>query len=216
MSGHFERLRGWSRGCTPNQECCRLPLTYCWVTWHQSRALLISVNNEKLWGWLVWKFRKVDVSGHFERFRGWCRGCTPPQECCRLPLTYFWVTWQHTRAFLISVKNEKWFFWQIRQLWPRRCVWAFWVLAIVTPWLHSASGMLHTTIYLLLGPMRPNLGILYFNENWKVIFLAVSTILQNETCLGILSARGVILWLHSALGMLQTTASLLLGHMASN
>jgi hypothetical protein len=35
-------------------------------------------------------------------------------------------------------------------------------------------------------------------------------------CLGILSGCGVIPWLHSASGMLQTTAYLLLDHMAPN
>jgi hypothetical protein len=27
------------------------------------------------------------VSGHVERLRGWSRGCTLPQECCRLTPT---------------------------------------------------------------------------------------------------------------------------------
>ena len=49
---------------------------------------------------------KGDVSGHFERILGWCWGCILPQECCRLPPTYFWATWHQTWAFLISI--EKW------------------------------------------------------------------------------------------------------------
>ena len=28
-------------------ECCRLPPTYFWTTWHQTRAFLILVNNKK-------------------------------------------------------------------------------------------------------------------------------------------------------------------------
>jgi len=50
--------------------------------------------------WFQWKIKrdvvgwfdnseKGDVSGHYERCRGWSRGCTPPQEHCRLPPTYF-------------------------------------------------------------------------------------------------------------------------------
>ena len=47
---------GWSRGCTPPMECCRLPTTYFWTTWHQTKAFLISVNNKKWFFWLVWQF----------------------------------------------------------------------------------------------------------------------------------------------------------------
>ena len=46
-SGHCERLQGWSCGCTPPQDHCRLPPTNFWVTWHQTRAFLIKMNNEK-------------------------------------------------------------------------------------------------------------------------------------------------------------------------
>ena len=45
VSGNFELLSGWYRGCTPPQKHCRLPPTHFWVTWHQTRAFLISVNN---------------------------------------------------------------------------------------------------------------------------------------------------------------------------
>ena len=97
---------------------------------------------------------KEDVSGHFE-------GCgvdpvVAPQECCRLPPTYFWVTWHQTRAFLIWVNNEKWFFWQVWQFWKRRRVWAVGALAGLIPWLYSTSGMLQPTANLLLGHMAPN------------------------------------------------------------
>jgi len=156
VSGQLEHLRGWSRGCTPPQECWRLTHTYFWTTWHQTMAFLISVKNKKWCGRLMWQFWKGDVSGNFVRLRGWSRGCTPPQECCRLPPTYFWTTWQQTRAFLISVKNKKWCGSLIWQFWKRRCVWEFWTLAGLIPWLHSTSGMLQTTAYQLLDHMAPN------------------------------------------------------------
>jgi len=49
--------------------------------------------------WFDWKMKndfsgwfdnleKEEVSGHFERLQGWSRGCTPPQECYRLPPNY--------------------------------------------------------------------------------------------------------------------------------
>ena len=46
----------WSLGCTPPKECCRLPPTYFWTTWYQTRAFLISVINKKWFFWLVWQF----------------------------------------------------------------------------------------------------------------------------------------------------------------
>jgi len=175
--GQLERLRGWSRGCTPPQECCRLLPTYFWVTWHQTRAFLIWVNNEKctfgshgtklghLWfqwimisdlsGWFD-NSEKGDMFGHCSWTRGWSCGCNPPQECCRLPPTYFWTTWHQTRAFLKSVSNKKWSFWLVWHFWKRRGVCALWVNVGVIPWLHSASGMLQTTAYLLLDHMGPN------------------------------------------------------------
>jgi len=56
VSGQIEWMLGWSRGCTPLKECCRLPPTYFWATWHQTRAFLISVINKKWFFWLVWQF----------------------------------------------------------------------------------------------------------------------------------------------------------------
>ena len=49
---------------------------------------------------------KGEVSGPIEWMWGWSRGCTPPEEFCRVPPTYFWATWHQTRAFLISVNNK--------------------------------------------------------------------------------------------------------------
>jgi len=54
VSGQIVWIGGWSRGCTTPKECCRLPPTYFWTTWHQTRAFLISVNN------------KSDFSGWFD------------------------------------------------------------------------------------------------------------------------------------------------------
>jgi len=59
--------------------------------------------------------KKGDVFGHCRWIGGWSRGFTPPNECCRLPPTYFWTTWHQTRAFLISLNNKKWFFWLVWQ-----------------------------------------------------------------------------------------------------
>ena len=100
--------------------------------------------------------KKGEVSGQIEWMGGWSRGCTPPKECCRLPPTYFWTTWHQTRAFLISVNTKKWFFWLVWQFWKRRGVWADWVDGELIPWLHSTSGMLQTTAYLLLNHLAPN------------------------------------------------------------
>jgi len=56
VSGQIEWMGGWSRGCTPSKECCRVPHSYFWTTWHQTRAFLISVNNKKWFFWLVGQF----------------------------------------------------------------------------------------------------------------------------------------------------------------
>jgi len=58
VSEQIEWMGGWSRGCTPHKECCRLPPTYFWTTWHQTRAFLIPVNNKKWFFGLVWQFWK--------------------------------------------------------------------------------------------------------------------------------------------------------------
>jgi hypothetical protein len=47
VSGHFERMQKWSRGCIPPQECCILPPTNFWATWHQTWAYLISMKKWK-------------------------------------------------------------------------------------------------------------------------------------------------------------------------
>jgi len=64
------------------------------------------VNNKSdLSGWFD-NSKKGEVSGQIEWMWGKSRGCTPPKESCRLPPTYFWTTWNKTRAFLISVNNK--------------------------------------------------------------------------------------------------------------
>jgi len=113
VSGQIEWMGGWSCGCTSPKECCRLPPTYFWTTWHQTRAFLISVNNKKWSFWVVWQFWKRRGVWADWVDGGWSRGCTPPKECGRLPPTYFWTTWDQTRAFLISMNNKKWFFWLV-------------------------------------------------------------------------------------------------------
>jgi len=122
--GHCRWMWGWSHGCTPPEECCRLPPTYFWTTWHQTRAFLISVNNKSDISGRFDNFEYGEVSGQIEWIWGWSRGCTSPNECCRLPPTYFWTTWHQNRAFLISVINKKWSFWLVWQFWIRWGVWA--------------------------------------------------------------------------------------------
>jgi len=138
----------------------------------QTTTYLLLGNGTKLGhSWFHWKMksdfsgwlsnsrkgnsRKGDLSANFWMW-GWSRDCTRPQECCRLPTTYFWTTWYQTTAFLISVNNEKWFFWLVWQFWKSRCVWALWVIAGLILRLHSASGMLQITAYLLLDYMAPH------------------------------------------------------------
>jgi len=124
VSGQIEWMGCWSRGCTPPQEHCRLPPTYFWTTWHQTRAFLIAVKNKTLLmaGWTILK-KKM------------CLG--------------IW-------AFLISVKNKKRCGRLVWQFWKRRCVWADWENEGLILWLHSTYGMLQTTAYLLLDHMAPN------------------------------------------------------------
>jgi len=113
--GQIEWMGGWSRVYTPPKECCRLLPTYFWATWHQTRAFLVSVINKKWFsGWFD-NSKNGEVSKKIEWIRGWSRGCTPLEDCCRVQHTYFGATWHQTRAFLISVNNKKWSFWLVRQ-----------------------------------------------------------------------------------------------------
>jgi hypothetical protein len=65
------------------------------------------VNNKSDFpGWFD-TFEKGEVAVQIEWMGGRFRGCTPPEECYRLPPTYFWTTWHQTRAFLISVNNKE-------------------------------------------------------------------------------------------------------------
>jgi len=64
-------MGGWSCGCTPPKECCRLPPTYFWTTWRQTRAFLISVNNFS--GWFDNSI-KGEVFGYCRWMGGWSRG----------------------------------------------------------------------------------------------------------------------------------------------
>jgi len=58
VSEQIEWMGGWSLGCTLPKECCILPPTYFWTTWHQTMAFLMSVNNIKWFFGLVWQFWK--------------------------------------------------------------------------------------------------------------------------------------------------------------
>jgi len=85
VSVQIQWMGSWSRGCTSPKECCRLPPTYFWTTWHQTRAFLISVNNKSDFSGRFDNSKKGEVSGQIEWMGGLTRGCTPPKECCRLP-----------------------------------------------------------------------------------------------------------------------------------
>jgi len=64
VSGPIEWIGGWSRVCTPPKECCRLPPTYFWLIWHQTRAFLISVSSKSDFsGWFD-NSKKGEVFGH--------------------------------------------------------------------------------------------------------------------------------------------------------
>ena len=117
MSGQLEHLRGWSRGCTPPQECCRLPPSYFWTTWHQTRAFLISMKNGKWFsGWFD-NLEKVDMSGHFERLRGWSAValrlrnaadyCLPTFGPHITKLEHSWYQWKIKSDFLGWFDNSK-------------------------------------------------------------------------------------------------------------
>jgi len=106
VSGQIEWTWGWSQGCTPPQECCRLQPTYYWTPWHKLGHSWYQWLTKYDFSGCFDNSEKDELSGQIEWMRGWSRGCTPPKECCRLPPTYFWTTWHHTRAFLISVNNK--------------------------------------------------------------------------------------------------------------
>ena len=154
MFGHCRWMWGWSRGCTPPKECCRVPPIYFWTTWHQTRAFLISLNHIGFFSAGLNNSKKGEVSGQIEWMGGWQfwirRGVWADwvdvglilwlhstSGCWRLRPTNLWATWHQTRAFLISVSNKKWFFWLVWQFWKRRGVWGYWVDGGLIPWLHS-------------------------------------------------------------------------------
>jgi len=121
--GHCRWRWGWSRGCTRylgrlsgwgvdpvvalhlrNVAHYRLPTfgPHGTKLGHSRFQWLIKSDFS---GWFD-NSKKGEVSGQIEWTWGWSRGCTPPQECCRLQPTYIWATWHQTRAFLISVNNK--------------------------------------------------------------------------------------------------------------
>jgi len=73
VSGQIEWIGGWSRGCTSPMECCRLPPTNFWTTWHQTRAFVIWVNNKSDLSSRFENSKKGEVSGQIE----WIGGLIP-------------------------------------------------------------------------------------------------------------------------------------------
>jgi len=49
---HCRWMGGWSRGCTPPKECCRLRPTYFWTTWHHTRH-----------SWYQWIIKVIFLAG---------------------------------------------------------------------------------------------------------------------------------------------------------
>jgi hypothetical protein len=92
----------------------RTKLGHAWFQW---------IIKSDLSGWFD-NSEKGDMFWHCRCMWCWSCGCTRPQQCCRVPPTYFWVTWDQSRAFLISVNNKKCVFWLFWQFWKRRGVWA--------------------------------------------------------------------------------------------
>jgi len=133
---------------------------------------------------------KGDVSEHFERLQRWSRGCTPSQEHCRLPRTYFYARWHQTRSFLIAVNNKKRFSGWFANSQKEMCLG---ILngcgsdpAVPLPLRNAADHRLPT-----FGPHGTKLGHSWFQYKIKGDFLAGLTILKKEICLGIVNACGV-------------------------
>jgi len=147
---------------------------------------------------------------------GWFRGCTPPQEWCRLPPTYFWVTWDQPRAILISVKNKKRIYWLVWQLWKKRRVWSFermqgWSCCCIPP---QECCRLPPTYFCV--PWHQRRAILLSMNNEKCFIWQVWQFWKRRRVWAFWELAGLIPWLHSTSGMLQTIAYLLFHHMAPN
>ena len=88
VSVQIEWMEGWSHGCTPPRNAADylLPtfgphgtkLGHSWIQW---------IIKSDLSGWFD-NSEKGGVFGQIEWMGGWSGGCTPPEECCRLPPTY--------------------------------------------------------------------------------------------------------------------------------
>ena len=137
VSGQIEWMGGWSRGCSPPKESCRLPPTYFWATWHQTRAFLKSVINKKWFFWLVWQFWKrrgvwadwVDV-----RLIPRLHSTSGMLQTTAYPLFWPHGTKLGHSWFQWIMKSDFWLVWQF---WKRRGVWALWVDVGEILWLHS-------------------------------------------------------------------------------
>jgi len=209
-------MGGWSRGCTPPKECCRVPSTYFWFTWHQTRAFLISVNKKVIFLAGLTIQKKVRCMG---RLSGWGADsvvalhlrnaadyCLPTFRPHGTKLGHSWYQWiiksDFSRWFDNSKKGEvsgqtEWMGgWSRGCTSPKECCRLpptyFW-----TTW-HQ------TRAFLISVNHRGDLSGWFwkFLKRWGVWADWVD--------------GGLIPWLHSALGMLQSTAYLLLVHMAPN
>jgi len=154
-------------------------LGHSWYQW---------IIKSDLSGWFD-NSEKGEVFGHCRWMWCWSRGCTPSEECCKLPPTYFWTTWHQIRAFLIWMKNESGFSAGLtilkKEMWLG-IVGGYGVDPVVALHLRNAVD------YRLpnFGPHGTKLGHSWFQWIIKVIFLAGLNILKKETCLGSWSACG--------------------------
>jgi len=192
VSGQIQWIGGWSRGCTPPQECWRLRPTYFWTTWHQTRAFLISVNNKSNFSSWFDNSKKGDVSWQIK----WMGGGVDPVVALhlrraaeyRLPTfgphgtktEHFWYQWIINVIFLAGLIILK------KEMCLGRLS-GLGVDPVVALHLRNAADYRLPTF----GPHGTKLGHSWYQWIIKVIFLAGLTILNKERCLGRLSGLGV-------------------------
>jgi len=215
MSGQIEWMAGWSRGCTPPYECCRLPPTYFWTTWHQTRAFLISMKSKKVIFWPVWQFWKCAwvilnacgfdpvVALHLRNAADY-RLSTFGSHGTKLG--HSWFQWKMKSDSSCWFDNsEKWDI-------PGHSEWMGGRSRGCTP-LHEWCRLLPTYFWTTWHQTR---AFLISVNKKKWFFWLVWQFWKNRRVWAVVALAGVIPRLHSALGMLQTTAYLHLDHMAPN
>jgi len=185
--GRLSGCRGWSCVCTPPLECCRLPPTYFWATWHQTRAFLISVNNKKWFFWLVWQFWKR---------RGVCPGWVDVGVDPVVAL-HLWNAADYrlpTFGAHGTKLGHSWYHWTIKSDLSGwfdnlkkgdvfgHCEWIWGDPAVVLPQRNAAEYRLPT-----FGPHGTKLGHSWYQWIIKLMFLAGLTVLKKERFLGRLS-----------------------------